>query len=65
MKEHASFSPVKFRGEMVNKRCLASAVCHVVKETLLHKGAVGSKMMSRKPHQQKVATVVRAPLVGW
>lgn len=62
MKEHAFFSPVKFRGEVVNNRCLASAVCHVVKETLLH--SVGSKTLSRKPHQQKVATMAGACLVG-
>lgn len=43
MKEHSSFSPVKFRVVMVNKRCLASAVCRVLRETLLHNGAVEVK----------------------
>lgn len=64
MKEHASFSPVKFQGEVVNKRCLASAVFSVVKKTLPN-GAVGNEMMSRRPHQQKVATMAGAPLGGW
>lgn len=64
MKGHASFTTVKFRGEVVNKRCLASAVCQMVKKTLLHNGAVGTEMMSRKPHQQRVATMAGAPLVG-
>lgn len=63
MKDQASFFPVKFRGERVNKRCLASAVCDVVEEVLLHNGGVRNKM-SRKSHQQKVAAMPGAPLKG-
>lgn len=44
-------------GQDVDKTCLASAVCHMVKEMLLHNDAVRRKVMSRKPYQQKVATM--------
>lgn len=49
----------------MDKTHLASAVCHMVKERLLHGDAVGRKVMSRKSYQQKVATMAGAPLKAW
>lgn len=49
----------------MDKTCLASAVCHMVKEMLLHNDAVRRKVMSRKPYQQKVATMAGGPLKAW
>lgn len=50
----------------MDKTCLAPAVCHVVKERMLHNDDVGGEGSDvQESYQQKVATMAEAPLKAW